>query len=95
VEEYDGSWQFWFDYDPGRRNITVEKGSISVNGVSLTVCDSVPGNFSVSIIPYTFQVTNFHNFKPGSIVNIEFDIFGKYVARLLEEYMKQYGFPKG
>jgi riboflavin synthase len=93
VAEYDGSWQYWFEYDPGKRNITVEKGSISVNGVSLTVVDSAPGMFSVAIIPYTYQVTNFHNFKPGMVVNIEFDVFGKYVARLLEEYMKQYGFP--
>lgn len=89
VEQYDGSWQYWFEYDVTRRNITVEKGSISVNGVSLTVVDSKPGLFSVAIIPFTHQVTNFHNFVPGSVVNIEFDIFGKYVARLLEEYMKQ------
>ena len=89
VEQYDGSWQYWFEYDADRRNITVEKGSISVNGVSLTVVDSKPGLFSVAIIPFTHQVTNFHNFKPGSVVNIEFDVFGKYVARLLEEYMKQ------
>jgi riboflavin synthase len=93
VETYDGSWQYWFEYDPGKRNITVEKGSISVNGVSLTVVDSAPGMFSVAIIPYTNDVTNFHNFKPGTIVNIEFDVLGKYVAKLLEEYMKQYGFP--
>lgn len=88
VAEYDGSWQYWFEYDVSRRNITVEKGSISVNGVSLTVVDSQPGTFSVAIIPFTHQVTNFHNFKAGTVVNIEFDIFGKYVARLLEEYMK-------
>lgn len=92
VAEYDGSWQYWFEYDLGKRNITVEKGSISVNGVSLTVVDSEPGVFSVAIIPYTYQITNFHNFKPGTIINIEFDVFGKYVAKLLEEYMKQYGF---
>ncbi len=89
VEEYDGSWQYWFEYDPGKRNITVEKGSISVNGVSLTVVASERGMFSVAIIPFTHQVTNFHNFKAGTVVNIEFDVFGKYVARLLEEYMKQ------
>jgi riboflavin synthase len=87
VEEYDGSWKYYFEYDPGRRNITVEKGSISVNGVSLTVVDSEPGMFSVAIIPYTHQFTNFHTFKPGSVVNIEFDVFGKYVARLLQLYM--------
>lgn len=88
VEENDGSWKYFFKYDTTQRNITVEKGSISVNGVSLTVVDSEPGLFSVAIIPYTYEHTNFHNFKPGSIVNIEFDIFGKYVAKLLEQYMK-------
>lgn len=88
VKEADGSWYFWFQYDPSLKNITVEKGSISVNGVSLTVVDSKPNMFSVAIIPYTYQVTNFHNFKEGTVVNIEFDVFGKYVARLLEQYMK-------
>lgn len=86
VEEYDGSWKFYFDYDRGPKNITVEKGSISVNGVSLTVVDSEPGIFSVAIIPYTYDHTNFGDFQPGSIVNLEFDIIGKYVARLLEEH---------
>jgi riboflavin synthase len=88
VEETEGSWKFTFRYDPGKGNITVEKGSISVNGVSLTVVDSEPDHFSVAIIPYTYQVTNFHNFREGTIVNIEFDVFGKYVARLLEQYME-------
>ena len=69
-------------------SITVPKGSISINGVSLTVVDSEPGMFSVAIIPYTYQVTNFHNFKEGTVVNIEFDVFGKYVQRLLEQYMQ-------
>lgn len=87
VTEEDGSWRFYFKYDISKNNITVPKGSISVNGVSLTVVDSGKGIFSVAIIPYTYDVTNFHNFKPGTIVNIEFDVFGKYVARLLEEYM--------
>ncbi len=87
VEETDGSWKFTFRYDPGKGNITVEKGSISVNGVSLTVVDSKPDHFSVAIIPYTYQVTNFHNFTKGTIVNIEFDVFGKYVAKLLAQYM--------
>ncbi|MFO7997836.1 MAG: riboflavin synthase [Bacteroidales bacterium] len=86
VEELDGSWKFWFEYDPGPKNITVEKGSISVNGVSLTVVDSEPNVFSVAIIPYTYEVTNFHNFRPGSVINLEFDIIGKYVARLLEQH---------
>lgn len=87
VEETDGSWKFTFRYDSSKNNITVEKGSISVNGVSLTVVDSKPQQFSVAIIPFTHQVTNFHNFKVGTIVNLEFDVFGKYVARLLEQYL--------
>jgi riboflavin synthase len=90
VEEHDGSWKFFFKYDVNKSNITVEKGSISVNGVSLTVVDSEPGLFSVAIIPFTYDVTNFHSFKPGSIVNIEFDVFGKYVAKLLKIYMEDY-----
>ncbi|MCX6232505.1 MAG: riboflavin synthase [Bacteroidetes bacterium] len=89
VEEMDGSWKYTFTYDVTKNNITVEKGSISVNGVSLTVVDSKPGLFSVAIIPFTYQVTNFHNFKQGTMVNIEFDVFGKYVARLLDLYMEQ------
>jgi riboflavin synthase len=88
VEEFDGSWKFYFRYDDGKGNITVEKGSISVNGVSLTVVDSEKGLFSVAIIPFTYDVTNFHNFKPGTIVNIEFDVFGKYVAKLLDAYFE-------
>ncbi len=87
VEETDGSWKFTFEYDVALNNITVEKGSISVNGTSLTVVDSKPGQFSVAIIPYTYDNTNFHNFKDGTIINIEFDVFGKYVAKLLEQYM--------
>jgi riboflavin synthase len=88
VEEFDGSWKFWFEYDRGPKNITVEKGSISVNGVSLTVVDSEPGLFSVAIIPYTYEHTNFGDFRPGSVVNLEFDIIGKYVARLLEQHFE-------
>ncbi len=88
VEELDGSWKFYFEYDPGPKNITVEKGSISVNGVSLTVVDSEPNMFSVAIIPYTYDVTNFRHFRPGSVVNLEFDVIGKYVARLLELHFK-------
>ena len=91
VTEEDGSWRFYFDYDKSKNNITVEKGSISVNGVSLTVVDSGEGFFSVAIIPYTYDNTNFHNFKPGTIVNIEFDVFGKYVSKLLEQYLSQKG----
>jgi riboflavin synthase len=91
VEETDGSWKFTFRYDPSKGNITVEKGSVSVNGVSLTVVDSAPEHFSVAIIPYTYQVTNFHNFREGTVVNIEFDVFGKYVAKLLAQYMEAQG----
>lgn len=87
IEETDGSWKFTFKYDTQQGNITVEKGSISVNGVSLTVVDSEPDHFSVAIIPYTYQITNFGDFKVGTIVNIEFDVFGKYVAKLLAQYM--------
>lgn len=86
VVDENGSWRYYFRYDVAANNITVPKGSISVNGVSLTVVDSAEGYFSVAIIPYTYQVTNFHNFKVGSVVNIEFDVFGKYVQRLLEQY---------
>lgn len=89
VTEEDGSWRYYFKYDPTANNITVPKGSISINGVSLTVVDSEKDMFSVAIIPFTQEHTNFHNFKPGTIVNIEFDVFGKYVARLLEQYMGQ------
>ncbi len=89
VETFDGSWKYYFRYDPSLSNITVSKGSISVNGVSLTVVDSGDDYFSVAIIPYTYDVTNFHNFKEGTVINIEFDVFGKYVARLLKEYMDQ------
>jgi len=88
VEEFDGSWKFYFEYERGPKNITVEKGSISVNGVSLTVVDSEPGMFSVAIIPYTYEHTNFGDFKEGSVVNLEFDIIGKYVARLLEQHFE-------
>lgn len=86
VKETDGSWLFEFEYDPKRGNITVEKGSISVNGVSLTVVDSHKKSFTVAIIPFTYDVTNFHSFKKGTVVNIEFDVIGKYVAKLLESY---------
>lgn len=89
VVDENGSWRFYFnyDFDDEKKNITVPKGSISINGVSLTVVDSEPGMFSVAIIPYTYQVTNFHNFKEGTVVNIEFDVIGKYVQRLLEQYL--------
>lgn len=87
VEETDGSWKYTFRYDPQGGNVTVSKGSISVNGVSLTVVDSEPDTFSVAIIPFTYEHTNFHTFKPGTIVNIEFDILGKYVEKLLKLHL--------
>ena len=84
VEEADGSWYFTFAYDPAKGNLTVEKGSIAVNGVSLTVVNSQTGSFQVAIIPYTYECTNFHQIKPGTVVNLEFDIIGKYVTRIMQ-----------
>ena len=81
VVEVDGSWYYTFSYE-NLGNITVEKGSICVNGVSLTVVNSQANSFSVAIIPYTYNHTNFHNFKKGTIVNIEFDILGKYIVKM-------------
>ncbi len=83
VEELEGSWMFTFEYDPGYENITIEKGSITVNGVSLTVVNSKEHSFSVAIIPYTYENTNFNQIKVGTTVNLEFDVIGKYVARLM------------
>jgi riboflavin synthase len=80
-----GSWRFAFDYDISKGNFTVEKGSISVNGVSLTVVDSSEGSFSVAIIPYTYEHTNFKEIGVGTVVNLEFDIIGKYLKKLLEK----------
>jgi len=82
VEEAGGSWYFTFQYDPSAHNITIEKGSITVNGTSLTVVNSKENAFSVAIIPYTYEHTNFKHFKVGTTVNLEFDVVGKYVARL-------------
>jgi len=82
VKSMDGSWVYDFKYDPTLGNITIEKGSVTVNGVSLTVVNSKKDGFSVAIIPYTYQNTNFKEFKAGSIVNLEFDVIGKYVSRL-------------
>ena len=88
IDEADGSWYFTFEYDPSTGNVTVEKGSVSVNGVSLTVVNSRKGSFQVAIIPYTFEHTNFHTLRVGSTVNLEFDIVGKYIARLMQQYQK-------
>ena len=85
VEELEGSWMFTFEYDPAYDNITIEKGSITVNGVSLTVVNSKEKSFSVAIIPYTFEHTNFHEIHVNDTVNLEFDVIGKYVARLLQK----------
>lgn len=79
VKEDDGSWLYHFAYDPDAGHVTVPKGSITVNGVSLTVVESNAGMFSVAIIPYTLEHTNFKHLKAGSMVNLEFDIIGKYV----------------
>lgn len=84
IEEADGSWYFTFEYDKSLNNITIEKGSVTVNGTSLTVVNSKINEFSVAIIPYTYEHTNFHNFKVGTKVNLEFDVIGKYVKRLHE-----------
>jgi len=84
VLENDGSWIFTFVYDSNANNITIEKGSVTVNGVSLTIVDSKKNQFSVAIIPYTYTHTGFSKFKKGTIVNLEFDVIGKYVARLHE-----------
>lgn len=89
VTEADGSHYFKFEYDVtpeliAKGYMTVEKGSVTVNGVSLTVCDSERSSFRVAIIPYTLEHTNFRDIKPGTVVNIEFDILGKYLARLTQ-----------
>ena len=104
VEEADGSWYFTFEYEfdkiaAQQGYMTVEKGSVTVNGVSLTVVNSKDNSFQVAIIPYTYNETNFHTFKSGSVINLEFDIIGKYVTQAalaarskesLREYLEQY-----
>ena len=82
IQNENGSWRYSFRYDPLPENITIEKGSITVNGVSLTVVDSKVHEFSVAIIPYTYENTNFNSFTVGTKVNLEFDVIGKYIARL-------------
>lgn len=86
IEDENGSWRYTFEYDAALHNITIEKGSITVSGVSLTVVNSEKNTFSVAIIPYTFEHTNFKFLKIGSVVNLEFDVIGKYVARLQQYY---------
>ncbi|GHT68441.1 riboflavin synthase subunit alpha [Bacteroidia bacterium] len=87
VDEADGSWYYTFEYAFDKTlarqgYMTVEKGSVCVNGVSLTVCNSKDNSFQVAIIPYTYECTNFHQIKPGTVVNLEFDIIGKYISKL-------------
>lgn len=88
VDEADGSWYFTFEYGFDKEMakkgyLTVDKGSVTVNGVSLTVCNPTDNSFQVAIIPYTYEYTNFHQIKAGSVVNLEFDIIGKYISRIL------------
>lgn len=83
IEEVGGSWLFHFEYDADYGNVTVEKGSIAVNGVSLTCFNATANSFTTAIIPYTYEHTSFHQLKAGDVVNLEFDIIGKYVKRLL------------
>ncbi len=88
VEEADGSWYFTFEFEPAQEDyITVEKGSIAVNGVSLTVVNSKEKYFQVAIIPYTYEETNFHQIKKGTVVNLEFDVIGKYIARIVKQQL--------
>ena len=82
IKETNGSWYYTFEYDESLENITIEKGSATVNGVSLTVVDSRKNGFSVAIIPYTFEHTNFKTFEVGTKVNLEFDVIGKYISKL-------------
>jgi riboflavin synthase len=87
ASEENGSWRYTFTYDTALGNFTVEKGSIAVNGVSLTVVDSKVGEFSVAIIPYTYTHTTFHTIQVGDCVNLEFDILGKYIKRIMDSYI--------
>jgi riboflavin synthase len=93
VIEAGGSWYYTFEYEPSQEDyITVEKGSVCVNGVSLTVVNSKPKSFEVAIIPFTWEVTNFHQINQGTVVNIEFDILGKYIAKIVKQQLS--GFNK-
>lgn len=83
IEEKNGSWYFTFTYEPHKQHVTIEKGSITIDGVSLTVVNSLPHSFSIAIIPYTYEHTRFKEYTKGSRVNLEFDVIGKYVAKLV------------
>ncbi len=87
IADQDGSWLVDVTFDAALGNVTVEKGSITMNGTSLTCFNSAPGSFSVAIIPYTYEFTNFHQLKAGDIVNLEFDIVGKYIQRITKGYL--------
>jgi len=87
VENADGSWYYTFEYEVSPEHLLVDKGSVCINGVSLTVCDPVDNRFSVAIIPYTYEHTTFHSIEPGTRINLEFDILGKYISRYLKLYM--------
>jgi riboflavin synthase len=86
IENANGSWYFTFEYNPDLKNLTIEKGSITVNGVSLTVVNSKTNEFSVAIIPYTYENTNFKSIKIGTKINLEFDVIGKYITKLQSNY---------
>ena len=88
VEDRDGSWNFHFQYTPTEEHLLVDKGSICINGVSLTVVSPVEDRFSVTIIPYTFEHTTFQSLQEGDLVNLEFDVIGKYIAQYAKLYFK-------
>lgn len=88
ISEENGSWYFYFEYEKSS-NLTIEKGSISINGVSLTIVESMDNGFSVAIIPYTYDNTNFKNIKVGDLVNIEFDMIGKYIHKIIKAQSDQ------
>ena len=88
ISEENGSWYFYFEYQKSS-NLTIEKGSISINGVSLTIVESMDNRFSVAIIPYTYENTNFKKIKVGDLVNIEFDMIGKYIYKIIKAQSDQ------
>ena len=88
ISEENGSWYFYFEYQKSN-NLTIEKGSISINGVSLTIVESLDNGFSVAIIPYTYENTNFKNIQVGDLVNIEFDMIGKYIQKIIKAQSDQ------
>ncbi len=89
IKQEDGSWRFTFEFTARPNHVMIEKGSVAVNGVSLTVFNITDNTFQVAIIPYTYEHTNFHKLQPGDTVNIEFDMIGKYIEKLSENYLKK------